>query len=57
MNQEIGFETMPFELAPEFQNEAFELEESERGRLRGFSGKQHHPFLHPIVETMLTRPS
>ena len=38
MNQEIGFETMPFELAPEFQNEAFELEESERGRLRGFSG-------------------
>ena len=30
MNQELGFETIPFEIAPEFQGEVFE-EESERG--------------------------
>ena len=38
MNQEIGFEMMPFEMAPEFQGEAFEEEENERGRHRSFAG-------------------
>ena len=33
MNQELGFETIPFEIAPEFESEVFE-EESERGGAR-----------------------
>ncbi len=33
MKQELGFETIPFEIAPEFQSEVFE-EESERGGAR-----------------------
>ena len=36
MNQELGFETIPFEIAPEFQGEVFE-EESERGGARSSS--------------------
>ena len=37
MNQELGFETMPFEIAPEFPAELFE-EESEWGRRGGVAG-------------------
>lgn len=37
MNQELGFETMPFEIAPEFPGELFE-EESEWGRRGSFAG-------------------
>ena len=37
MNQELGFETMPFEIAPEFPAELFE-EESEWGRRGGGAG-------------------
>ena len=37
MNQELGFETIPFEIAPEFQGEVFE-EESERGGARSSPG-------------------
>jgi putative peptidoglycan binding protein len=33
MNQKLGFETIPFDIAPEFQGEVFE-EESERGGAR-----------------------
>lgn len=37
MVQELGFEVMPFELAPEFEGELME-EESESGRRRSYSG-------------------
>jgi len=37
MNQELGFETIPFEITPEFQGEVFE-EEGERGGRRPSAG-------------------
>src|SRR5262245_18270816 len=37
MYQELGFETIPFEIAPEFGGELFE-EEGERGRFPSFGG-------------------
>ena len=39
MNQELGFETIPFEIAPGFQGEVFE-EESERGGRRSSPGPE-----------------
>lgn len=43
MNQELGFETIPFEIAPEFQSEVFE-EESEKGGSRRFAGGANRSF-------------
>lgn len=41
MNQEFNFETIPFEIEPEFQSELFE-EESERGRRGAYGGGRRY---------------
>src|SRR5512139_3578020 len=41
MNQEFSFETIPFEIEPEFLSELFE-EENERGRRGAYGGGRRH---------------
>jgi peptidoglycan hydrolase-like protein with peptidoglycan-binding domain len=43
MNQELVFETLPFEIDPEFQDEEFELD-SEKGRRRPFGDSKSRSF-------------
>ena len=43
MNQELGFETIPFEIVPELQSELFEEEEEgERGRRGAYGGGRRY---------------